>query len=81
MFPKTQYYLGALPLLSFINYPIGFDGTVVYYHVLSGKQLFLISPADKNVEIYLKWHNNSYKDLVFIYLISYQMLLQRNLLF
>ena len=54
--PRVQYYCLTSTSGCFTDFHVDFGGTSVWYHVLSGKKVFLLVPPTKqNMALYEKW--------------------------
>ena len=55
-YPRVQYYCLTSTAGCFTDFHVDFGGTSVWYHVLSGKKVFLlIPPTDDNLALYEMW--------------------------
>jgi hypothetical protein len=55
-YPRVQYYCLTSTAGCYTDFHIDFGGTSVWYHVLSGKKVFLLLPPTKrNVRLYESW--------------------------
>lgn len=55
-YPRVQYYCLTSTAGCYTDFHVDFGGTSVWYHVLSGKKVFLlIPPTDDNLALYEMW--------------------------
>ena len=55
-YPRVQYYCLTSTAGCFTDFHIDFGGTSVWYHILSGRKVFLLIPPNKNnVKLYEAW--------------------------
>ena len=55
-YPRVQYYCLTSTAGCYTDFHIDFGGTSVWYHVLSGKKVFLLIPPTKtNLQLYESW--------------------------
>jgi hypothetical protein len=55
-YPRVQYYCLTSTAGCFTDFHVDFGGTSVWYHVLSGKKVFLlIPPTEDNLALYEMW--------------------------
>ncbi|CAG0913770.1 unnamed protein product [Notodromas monacha] len=56
MYPKVQKYALMSVQGSYTDFHVDFGGTSVWYHLVSGRKVFLlIPPTSENLELYQKW--------------------------
>lgn len=64
--PKVQLYCLMSPEGCWTDFHVDFGGTSVFYHILSGKKIFLmIPPTRKNLEKYESWCVSSQQSTTF----------------
>jgi JmjC domain. len=55
-YPRVQYYCLTSTAGCYTDFHVDFGGTSVWYHILSGKKIFLLIPPTKNnLILYEKW--------------------------
>jgi hypothetical protein len=55
-YPRVQYYCLTSTAGCYTDFHVDFGGTSVWYHILSGKKIFLLMPAsENNLALYEKW--------------------------
>jgi F-box/leucine-rich repeat protein 10/11 len=55
-YPRVQYYCLTSTAGCYTDFHVDFGGTSVWYHILSGKKVFLLIPPTKNnLILYEKW--------------------------
>lgn len=55
-YPQTQYYCLMSAAGSYTDYHVDFGGTAVWYHIVKGRKIFLLTgPTKERLAIYEKW--------------------------
>jgi F-box/leucine-rich repeat protein 10/11 len=55
-YPRVQYYLLTSTRGCYTDFHVDFGGTSVWYHIISGKKVFLLlPPTENNMKLYEDW--------------------------
>lgn len=65
--PRVQKYLIMTAAGAYTDFHIDFGGSAVWYHMLSGRKLFLFAaPTDHNLAAYERWSRDPKQNAVFL---------------